>query len=76
MIEQIALLVVGMLIHKGTEKKIFIIFNVYWVGLLILLKIVPFGGYAISNNTFIMIMLFLFFINLGFLLGGKKKRKL
>lgn len=73
MIEQIALLVVGMLIHKGTEKKIFIIFNVYWVGLLILLKIVPFGGYAISNNTFIMIMLFLFFINLGFLLGGKKR---
>lgn len=60
-------------IPKKHSKKIYWLFNLYWLTLIILTAIKPTGGHQISESTYFLLFLFLLSINAGFICGSLAK---
>ena len=57
------------MLKEKVERRIFILFNLFWVALLLLSYAIPYGDHKISDQTYFIFSVFLISINFGYLNG-------
>lgn len=63
---QLLMLIISYFINKKNLFKWIFLVNIWWGILIIANKINPYGGYRVSNNTYMLIWLFLLFLTIGY----------
>lgn len=72
-ITQVMLLVISFVVNRKNIFKWILLFNSWWILLLLLNTIAPYGGYKTSGNGEFLIWIFLIFTTIGYIWQKNKK---
>lgn len=63
-------LLLAFFLNKNSSLKWLIIFNIWWIIWIIASYYFPYGGYSISGETYLLIVIFITLVNIGYSLAG------
>lgn len=72
-ITQVMLSIISFIVNRKNVAKWIAVFNLWWVFLLLLSTIIPFGGYNTSGNGEILIWIFLMCTTVGYVFQTNRK---